>query len=273
LTPFSLCLDKRGSGDDLVTLTCRKRLHVSSRCLKNGDRFGRHLSASTPIPRSLSRAQVRRELSVPVPTPAMAERPDPSSPEAYARTTAIYGSFVARFGNLAVPDDRRRSRRRVGAGLNLALSTYPRIVATNALLRSSSFGSGIPPGGVSLSTLAGRSAVGSDRSAGLCTRTVGRAGRPLGLAWEAVPDEAVETGRMDLAATAATDPPGSPPSHTTPPTPTRPPQTRPNTPPPGSPELESSGLFRRGCRHVPRGGGPPGSWPARWRWNRRLAIC
>jgi enoyl-CoA hydratase len=135
-----------------------------------------------------------------------AVQPDPSSSEAYARTSAMYASFV-QLGHVAVPTVAAVRGAAFGAGLNLALATDLRIVASNALLRSGFVRIGIHPGGGFLALaarLGGREAA---AALGIFGQDVsGEQAAKLSIAWESVPDDAVEDRAMELAKIAASDP-------------------------------------------------------------------
>jgi enoyl-CoA hydratase len=119
---------------------------------------------------------------------------------------SLYESFL-RVGSLAVPTIAAVCGAAVGAGVNLALSTDLRIVATNARLIAGFQRIGIHPGG-GFFTLAGRLA-GRELAAatGLFGEEVsGARAVALGLAWEALDAEQVESRARELARRAARDP-------------------------------------------------------------------
>jgi len=131
---------------------------------------------------------------------------DPASPEAVARTSAVYNAFVS-VGSLPVPSVSLVEGGAVGAGLNLALATDLMLVTPDAVIDSGFLARGIHPGGGHLALL-GRAA--GYRQA----MALGVLGAPLsgaeavrrGLAWSAVaPEELLETA-MRLVAPAAADP-------------------------------------------------------------------
>lgn len=135
-----------------------------------------------------------------------AARPDPAGAESFERTSTIYASFTE-LGSCAVPTIAAVRGAAVGAGLNLALAADLRIVASNALLRAGFVRVGIHPGG-GFFTLAGRLG-GREAAAALGLFGVDVAGDravELSLAFEAVPDEAVEHRALELATAAAFDP-------------------------------------------------------------------
>lgn len=131
---------------------------------------------------------------------------DPASPAGFAETSSIYSGF-ARIGRLAVPTIAAVRGAAVGAGLNLALATDLRVVADNARLFAGFRRVGIHPGG-GFFTLAGR--LGGRECAaalGVFSEEIdGRRAVQLGLAWDSVPDGAVEDRALALARAAADDP-------------------------------------------------------------------
>jgi enoyl-CoA hydratase len=131
---------------------------------------------------------------------------DPASPSGFAEMSAIYSGF-ARVGQLAVPTTAAVRGVAVGAGLNLALATDLRIVATGARLFAGFSRIGIHPGG-GFFTLSGRLGGREAASAlGIFGEEIsGEQAVRLGIAWEALPDEAVERKAMAMAAYAAADP-------------------------------------------------------------------
>jgi enoyl-CoA hydratase len=131
---------------------------------------------------------------------------DPASPEGYANTAAIYDAFV-RVGELKVPTVAAVRGAAVGAGINLFLATDLRVVATDARLLAGFLRIGIHPGG-GFFTLAGRAAGRETAAAlGLFGQEVsGIRAVEIGLAWQAVPDEEVESRAMEIAEIAARDP-------------------------------------------------------------------
>lgn len=131
---------------------------------------------------------------------------DPASPAGFAETSAIYSGF-ARVGHLAVPTIAAVRGVAVGAGVNLALATDLRVVASTARLFAGFRRVGIHPGG-GFFTLCGR--LGGRETAaalGLFSEEIsGERAAQLGLAWESVPDDRVEPRAMELARAAADDP-------------------------------------------------------------------
>ncbi|HZD67052.1 MAG TPA: enoyl-CoA hydratase-related protein [Acidimicrobiales bacterium] len=131
---------------------------------------------------------------------------DPASDEAFVRTSATYGAF-ARVGTLRVPTIAAVRGAAVGAGINLALATDLRIVATDVRLLAGFLRIGIHPGG-GFFTLAGR--LGGRETAaalGLFSQEIsGERAVALGLAWEAHPDAEVEPRALELARAAGSDP-------------------------------------------------------------------
>jgi enoyl-CoA hydratase len=118
----------------------------------------------------------------------------------------VYGSF-ARVGTLEVPTIAAVAGSAVGAGLNLALATDVRIVATDASLIPGFQRLGLHPGGghfVLLARLAGAEAA---AAIGLFGAGIdGARAVELGLAWEALPAAQVLPRAQELASRVARDP-------------------------------------------------------------------
>ena len=118
----------------------------------------------------------------------------------------MYDSFL-QVGQVGVPTVAAVRGAAVGAGLNLALATDLRIVANGALIRSGFMRAGIHPGGgffTLASRLGGREAA---AALGIFGQDIpGERAAALSVAWEAVPDDDVETRAMQVAQSAATDP-------------------------------------------------------------------
>lgn len=129
----------------------------------------------------------------------------PASPEAVARTSAVYGSFV-QVGNLPVPTIACAQGGAVGAGLNLAMAADLLLVTPDAVIDSGFLARGIHPGGGHLRLL-GRS-LGYQQAFALGVLGAALSGEEavrLGLAWKAVPaDQLVDVG-LDLCRLAARD--------------------------------------------------------------------
>ncbi|MPZ80085.1 MAG: enoyl-CoA hydratase/isomerase family protein [Actinophytocola sp.] len=131
---------------------------------------------------------------------------DPAEPTRYGMTGAVYEAFY-RVGQLGVPSIAAVRGAAVGAGMNLALSTDLRIVATDARLTAGFMRIGIHPGG-------GFFVIGDRTMRREATAALGLFGEVIdgtraeriGLAWRAVPSDEVETTAMELAAVAAKDP-------------------------------------------------------------------
>jgi enoyl-CoA hydratase len=131
---------------------------------------------------------------------------DPASPEAVARTSAVYQSFV-RVGTLPVPTVAAVRGGAVGAGLNLALAADIMVVAEDAVLDSGFVARGIHPGGGHLRLL-GRS-LGYQQAVALGVLGVAVSGRQavdLGLALRACPADRVVEVAHDLCRQAVRDP-------------------------------------------------------------------
>ncbi|RSN72102.1 enoyl-CoA hydratase-related protein [Actinomadura sp. WAC 06369] len=131
---------------------------------------------------------------------------DPASPEAVARTSAVYDAFVG-VGRLPVPTVSLVAGGAVGAGLNLALATDLMLVTPDAVLDSGFLARGIHPGGGHLALL-GRAA-GHRQAVALGVLGVPLSGTEAvrrGLAWAAVePGDLLGTANR-LVEKAAADP-------------------------------------------------------------------
>lgn len=131
---------------------------------------------------------------------------DPADPEIYAAMGRIYESF-ARVGRLEPPTIAAVRGGALGAGLNLALATDLRVVAEDAKLLSGFLPIGIHPGGGHshlLSRATGREAANALQLFGASLNGVQAV--EVGLAWAAVPADAVDATARDLASTPAADP-------------------------------------------------------------------
>jgi enoyl-CoA hydratase len=131
---------------------------------------------------------------------------DPAEPELYRDMGRIYASF-ARVGALEPPTIAAIRGGAVGAGLNLALATDLRVVAEDATLLSGFLPIGIHPGGghsALLSRAVGRETANAMQLFGI--PVTGRQAVELGLAWAAVPADAVQPTALDLARVPAKDP-------------------------------------------------------------------
>jgi enoyl-CoA hydratase len=119
---------------------------------------------------------------------------------------AVYESF-ARVGRLAPPSIAAVQGVAVGAGVNLALATDLRLMGEGARLVAGFLRIGVHPGGghfTLLGRLAGREAAAAITLFG--EEVDGRRTVELGLAWEVVPDDLLETRARELACRAALDP-------------------------------------------------------------------
>jgi enoyl-CoA hydratase/carnithine racemase len=131
---------------------------------------------------------------------------DPAAPDAYEGMGTIYDSFY-RLGQVRVPTIAAVRGSAVGAGMNMLLAADLRIVASNARLLCGFLKRGMHPGGghfVILSRLIGREAAAAMALFG--EEIDGTRAVQLGLAWEAVDDEAVESRALELAGRVAADP-------------------------------------------------------------------
>jgi enoyl-CoA hydratase len=125
---------------------------------------------------------------------------------AYAGLDRIYEAFL-RVSELRAPTVAAVRGSAVGAGLNLALATDLRIVASDARLLAGFLRIGVHPGGGSLTMLTARA--GHEAAAALAlfgAEIDGRRAVEIGLAWQAVPAEAVLDTAIALAVRAAGDP-------------------------------------------------------------------
>lgn len=131
---------------------------------------------------------------------------DPASPEAVARTSAVYGAFV-RVGSLPVPTIAVVVGGAVGAGLNLALAADILVTTPDAVLDSGFLARGIHPGGGHISLL-GRAVGRSDAIAmAACGQSLtGAEAAARGLAHAAVPADEIAAIVDCLTAPAARDP-------------------------------------------------------------------
>jgi len=131
---------------------------------------------------------------------------DPAEPERYDSVGAVYNAFVC-VGELLVPTVAAVRGAAVGAGVNLLLATDLRVVADNARIITGFQKIGIHPGGghfTLLGRLAGRETA---AAMGLFGEEIsGRQAQALGLAWDAVADDAVEARATQLAQRVAADP-------------------------------------------------------------------
>jgi enoyl-CoA hydratase len=131
---------------------------------------------------------------------------DPATTEHYRAIGVVYDAFV-RVGDLLPPTIAAVRGDAVGAGVNLMLATDLRIVAETARIVSGFQRIGIHPGGGHfslLSRLAGREATAAMSLFG--DEINGHRAAEIGLAWEAVPEAAVEFRALELAHRPARDP-------------------------------------------------------------------
>jgi enoyl-CoA hydratase len=131
---------------------------------------------------------------------------DPADPNIYHDMGLIYSAF-ARVGKLQPPTIAAIRGGTLGAGLNLALATDLRVVAEDAKILSGFLPIGIHPGGghsLLISRAVGRETANAMQLFG--ARLTGTQAVQLGLAWAAVPADAVDATARDLAQTPAADP-------------------------------------------------------------------
>lgn len=131
---------------------------------------------------------------------------DPVRDDLFSTLGGVYQAFM-RVGTLRAPTVSAVRGAAVGAGLNLALATDLRIVATEVRLIAGFLHIGIHPGGGHfklLERLAGREAAAAITVFG--EEIDGPAAVRLGIAWRECPDEQVESTAVELARRAAVDP-------------------------------------------------------------------
>src|SRR4051812_21877770 len=131
---------------------------------------------------------------------------DPAGAAAFEGLSIIYRAFT-RVGELEAPTVAAVAGHAVGAGLNLAMATDLRVVAEDAVLSSGVIPIGLHPGGGHTALLARAGA--REAAAALALfgeRVDGRRAAELGLAWRAVPREAVLGAALELARVPAADP-------------------------------------------------------------------
>jgi enoyl-CoA hydratase len=130
----------------------------------------------------------------------------PADPDMFEAMGDIYQSFK-RVGELEPPTIAAIRGGAVGAGMNLALATDLRIVADDARLMSGFLAIHLHQGGGHGTLLARTGAREAGNAMSLFGESViGRRAVELGLAWESVPADAVETRAVELAAVPAADP-------------------------------------------------------------------
>jgi enoyl-CoA hydratase len=126
--------------------------------------------------------------------------------QSYARSNAVYGAF-ARAGKLQVATIAAVRGAAVGAGLNLMMATDMRIVSESARILAGFMKIRLHPGGgffTIMNRTAGREAT---AAMGLFSQEInGTRAVEIGMAWEAVPDDQVESRALELAHIAAADP-------------------------------------------------------------------
>lgn len=131
---------------------------------------------------------------------------EPVSDAGMAGTQQIYDAFL-RFGRLRVPTIAAVRGGAVGAGVNLALAADVRIVADNAVLASGFTRLGVHPGGGHFALLNRFAGPQTAAAIGVFGETLdGAAALRLGLAYDSVPDDAVEARALRLATDAGADP-------------------------------------------------------------------
>lgn len=131
---------------------------------------------------------------------------DPAAPQNYGDLGRVYAAF-SRVGALEPPSIAAVCGGAVGAGLNLALATDLRVVSEDATLTSGFLPIGLHPGG-GHGALLGRA---TNRETANAMQLFGISLSGLeaveaGLAWTAVPADAVVPTAIDLATAPAADP-------------------------------------------------------------------
>lgn len=130
----------------------------------------------------------------------------PADPEMFEAMGDIYRAFK-RVGELEPPTIAAIRGGAVGAGMNLALATDMRIIATDARLMSGFLAIHLHQGGGHGALLARTGAREAGNAMALFGESVlGARAVELGLAWEAVSAELVETRALELASVPAADP-------------------------------------------------------------------
>lgn len=127
--------------------------------------------------------------------------------EGYDLLSGVYEGF-RRIGNLAVPVIAAVRGAAVGAGVNLMLACDARVVADDARIVAGFLRIGLHPGGGFFS-LVGRLGGGREVAAalGLFGEAIdGPRAVALGLAWESLPDDEVESRARQMCVAAARDP-------------------------------------------------------------------
>lgn len=131
---------------------------------------------------------------------------DPLSTPMYRDLQTIYDTFI-QVGQLPVPTIAAVRGSVVGAGVNLMLATDLRIVSTTAVIDSGFGRLGFHPGGGHF--LLASQAMGREATAAMSLfgqPIDGRRAAEVGLAWEALDDEEVESRAQTIAQTAGRDP-------------------------------------------------------------------
>ena len=131
---------------------------------------------------------------------------DPARDDNYRALGLTYRAF-ARVGELEPPTVAAVRGAAVGAGVNLALATDLRVMAHDARLITGFAKIGIHPGGghfALLGRLVGREAASALGLFGV--EIDGRRAAELGIAWQSLPAEEVETRALELALRVAADP-------------------------------------------------------------------
>jgi enoyl-CoA hydratase len=131
---------------------------------------------------------------------------NPSGDDEFRTISGLYNAFL-RVTRAKSPSIAAVRGAAVGAGVNLALAADLRVVSETAHIRSGFAPIGLHPGGGHFAFLAARGGLEVAAAAGLfgCELSGSDAAR-LGMAWQAVADDEVESVALELAAGVARDP-------------------------------------------------------------------
>lgn len=131
---------------------------------------------------------------------------DPVREDLYEALGAVYNAFM-RVGQLKPPTIAAVRGAAVGAGMNLLLATDLRIIAEDARLIAGFLRIGIHPGGGHFGLMTRRAGREAAAAMAIFGQEIdGKRAVELGLAWQALPDDAVEERARELASYAAADP-------------------------------------------------------------------
>jgi enoyl-CoA hydratase len=129
-----------------------------------------------------------------------------ATPELYTRLDEIYHSFL-RLGAVQVPTVAAIRGGAFGAGVNLALATDLRVVASDAKLSAGFIRLGLHAGGGHFHLVNALAGPEIAAGLGLFGQAIdGERAQQLGLAWRAVPDAEVDDLALEIAQVPAADP-------------------------------------------------------------------